>query len=368
MSTTAYSVDSNVCQVYPSATGGDVLIYNEGPETVYANENAVAGGSGGFPIEPTGNIAREADVPLFLTCPTGVSRVHVTQDVTSALPLQSMASNIADGITGGTTITNQGIADAIYNRGVVAVDRPVLLASGSSVTSSPGGALLLYPSSGPVADVSGYAGLYLTMLSVVPTLGFPLAMLPVDVIWYLDSSGLIPMYTDRHYLAAQTGSSYSRIKVKSPYVKLRVQDSGTAAVCEYTWGLYGTNSNLSDEMIRSTNPNIGAGTIAPHDGSYKTVRISQTCTLSATTAIHFTGYGGRAMYSFSMPSATLGYSASIFLMDGTLVHYFNKAAGDVRQEPIEVILPAAPMQVRVSLGAEAADRSFGGTLVMEGKF
>lgn len=366
MSTTRYQVTGEVCQVSPSGTGQQVIIYNEGPDTVYVSENAVSG-SNGFPVEPTGNITRDGDMPLFMTCPTGTSYVQVSHEVSSVLPLSTMASNIADGIVGGVPLTSTDIAAAIYNQGVIAVNAGVNVASGST-TSAPGGNVTILQ-----ADVSRYQNVTVNISTVV-TLGAPstTSETPLRFRWYGTDDYLTSfLVEERYYMQSDDMYISMQVACRGGYLEIIAEPcDDPAAVIRYEYDVWGSAITVERDRCYIPNRNIDVvKTPAPNDGAYRTVRAANvSCAPSASTDIPFACHAGRAYYSFSIPSATLAYSASLYTNDGTLIHYFNKAAGDVRQAPVEVILPPMPMMIRVILGAEAAARNFGATIQMEGKY
>lgn len=365
MATNKYTVTSDVCQVSTVGSGKSVIIYNEGPETVYVSENAVSGTSG-FPVEPSGNVTRDGSLPLFITCPTGTSTVDVSQEIDSVLPLQSMASNIANGIVGGTPLTSTDIATAIYNQGVIAVNAGVNVANGSTVSAAGGDALILR------ADVSRYQNISVN-LSIVVTFGSPstVSETPLRFRWFGSDDYLSVLHEEFYYMQSDDMYINMQLACRSGYLEITASAcDDPVAVLRYEYDIWGSAITVERDRCYVPNRNIDlVKTPNPYTGAYRTVRaVTVSCAPSASTDIPFATHAGRAFYSFSIPSATLAYSASLYSNAGELMHYFNKAAGDVRQPPTEVILPAMPMMIRVTLGAEAAARNFGATLQMEGKY
>jgi hypothetical protein len=114
-----YTVTTDVAKIFDSPTGKKWLLYNTGTATAYASKFPNASFGEGFPLAPAGSLHWHESDSLYLYTMTGSTTVVVSDAVLDVFDANQLASQIASALTGGSLLTNSGIATAIYNQGML---------------------------------------------------------------------------------------------------------------------------------------------------------------------------------------------------------------------------------------------------------
>jgi hypothetical protein len=226
---TTYSITTSVAKIFDSPTGKKWLLYNTGTATAYASKFPTASFGEGFPLAPAGSLHWHEKDPLYLYTITGNTTVVVSDAVLDVFDANNLAAQIASALTGGSLLTNTGIATAIYNQGVPAA---------GLATSTTYNDVMAIGASGPAHDIDlGDAIGFQLSVNVFPgtvsTTDATACALTLE--WFSDAARTLPVGSTTYpFLQQGNPSKYHLIRGTrlTPYARLTHsnQYGGTYAV------------------------------------------------------------------------------------------------------------------------------------------
>jgi len=243
-----YSLTTAPYAIQYNGFSTDCLVYNSGSTTVYLTDKNDATVSGALPLSPSNTVTWNAGTPLYaFTASTG--NIIVFEHASNILDIFQLAIAIGQNITGGSTITNTGIATAIYNQTV-----PSTIASSTLLDT---GDIAIFAATPPSYDLDlGLSSFLELFVGFQPNAAAALStsIYGIDVSWYQDSARLIPMGMTSYYFMCGLGWIYSNgapleattsgaagVNVRGRYVTV---DTHTSVNGHLWLQVFGSNKNI----------------------------------------------------------------------------------------------------------------------------
>jgi hypothetical protein len=289
----------------------------------------------------------------------------VDTNVKSVFDLATLASAIALDLTGGGTLTNAGIATAIYNQGTAAVEKAIPIVTNSATVIPTNTSKLLTGLA--LVNVSSYQSLMIGQAYGNATTQATLKK--CQIAWYGDAAGSFYLGLTTWYGSVQGGAVTGKVKCLGPYATFGCYGAeSTTTDTTVTTTVYGSAIPLSLDRLYFANPVVEPAIVSGHNGSGGDVAWNGTYPANTTSTIDISNMQGPAIISIST-GATLAHTLDLALADGNVrINSWGWAAGTPAQKgQFSIELPSAPCQLRLALGAEAASRFFFGSIVMRGR-
>ena len=253
---TLYTVTTDVSKVYPIPLGHDVLLYNLGSNTVYASEYESNGISQGFPILAGNSSVWDGNKRLYLYTGSGVSLFAVDPNVKNVFDLATLASAISVSLTGGGTLTNAGIAQAIYNQGNKSADIVAVLANSSVVQTNAQNSFFDFD----LGDSAYYA--VKVQFGSATADANDHSVVQVSIQWWLDAAKTVPIdytnhgvYQQASYAPAGTMGNHPNYaiqgKAPSRYFTLGLLNNGATYGSTTNYMVFSHTGQIPERIVRT---------------------------------------------------------------------------------------------------------------------
>jgi len=211
-----YQVTTTASAVYDSPVGHDVILYNIGPNTVYASKWQSVSLTEGFPILSGNSAVWDGEKPLYIYTATGGATFVVDANIKNVFDISTLASAITFLLTGGTQLNNTGIAAAINAAGVPMANNMSGNYSNSATMAS-GGQTAIFINPGNALSFQLYVG-----GSIATSSATDLSISTVRITWYRDAGYTQGLSVDDYQFHSQSitaagGALLIRGACLSPY-------------------------------------------------------------------------------------------------------------------------------------------------------